>query len=118
MKNEPYYVDVYHTGKHSTFTYAADSSIDRATREGIRGYVVAYRIKVTPKPGAVVTTKYAIPGPTLAELQVRHLINKGRNYSEPILPPVSHQMWKALGALGILFLMMAFFAWFLRDLLQ
>lgn len=112
---KPYYVDVYKSGRISPIEYEPGGVRDRITKRGGLGprQFVAYRIKVTPK--AIVTTTRAIPGPTLSELQKRRYA-----WVDPpgVLPPVSHQMLKALGAFGMLFLIMAFALWFLRDLFQ
>lgn len=101
----PYYVEIYKNGMVAQHTYEPGSSSDWAAKNGHKKFL-AYRIKVTPKQAPV------DPG------KARQLINSGLAYKEPLLPPVSHQMLKALGAFGMLFLVMAFAVWFMRDLFQ
>lgn len=113
MKREPYYFDVFRSGNKSCITYAPGSSIDTAVLAGIRGHVVAYRVKVTPK---IAVTRVDIPGPSPAEVQARRYVNGLQG--EEFLPPVSEQMLKAFGAFAMLFLVMAFAVWFMRDLFQ
>lgn len=113
--SDPFYVEVYKSGNQSKVPYAPGSSSDWAAKNGYKKAFLAYRIKVTPKPGMIFTSDCAIDTE-----KARSAINGGKSYAwveacEP-LPPVSHQILKAFGAFGILILTCLFLTWFALEL--
>lgn len=118
-KQSDFYVNVYKSGTVSNFRYQDGSVLDALLRQRGAKEVgesrVAFRVRVQLK-SKVVTTDRAVDIET-----ARKAINGMKTYTwaeAEVLPPVSQQMLKALGAFLILFLMMAFTLWFLRDLFQ